>query len=226
MNSEHESQPRGYPWWQWVLGVLTFWPMIAMLVGTIKPSTRSDLTPKRIWLGYGLFCLVSFILLIALVAVIGTQDQVQTAPAVPRVNTQPNPAPAPVQSSKFDCRELELEYQSVAGMGQNMALQHVSNVMMLKDPDGLSFYSAADAERELQRCAASGQSSSAPAPAQPPQFDCRELELEYQSVAGIGYTTALQHVSNVMMLKSPGGGMAFYTAGDAERELKKCGVIP
>ena len=95
MNSEHESQPRGYPWWQWVLGVLTFWPMIAMLVGTIKPSTRSDLTPKRIWLGYGLFCLVSFILLIALVAVIGTQDQVQTAPAVPRVNTQPNPAPAP-----------------------------------------------------------------------------------------------------------------------------------
>ena len=44
-------------------------------------------------------------------------------------------------------------------------------------------------------------------------------------MSSLGYETALMHVSNVMMLLN-GGTFEFYTAGDAERELQNCGVIP
>ena len=142
------------------------------------------------------------------------------------------PAPIPSAASKFDCRELELEYQNMAGLGYNTALQHVSNVMSLKDPSGLGFYTSGDAEKELKKCGVISTQGSASAPTSAPvpipsgasKFDCRELELEYQNMAGLGYNTALQHVSNVMSLKDP-SGLAFYTSGDAEKELKKCGVI-
>ena len=57
------------------------------------------------------------------------------------------------------------------------------------------------------------------------KFNCQDLELEYLNMSALGYETALMHVSNVMMLQD-GGAFAFYTSGDAERELQNCGVIP
>ena len=57
-----------------------------------------------------------------------------------------------------------------------------------------------------------------------PKFNCRDLELEYNSMTILGYETALDHVSNVMTLQD-GNPFAFYTAGDAERELQKCGIV-
>lgn len=83
------------------------------------------------------------------------------------------------------------------------------------------------------------ESDSSPAPSSPPEptpipeptstpeskFNCRDLELEYLNMSALGYETALMHVSNVMMLQD-GGAFAFYTSGDAERELQNCGVIP
>ena len=39
------------------------------------------------------------------------------------------------------------------------------------------------------------------------------------------YNAALMHVSTVMSLKDS-NPLAYYTSGDAERELQNCGVIP
>ena len=44
-------------------------------------------------------------------------------------------------------------------------------------------------------------------------------------MSSLGYETALMHVSNVMSLKDD-NPFAYYTSGDAERELQNCGVIP
>ena len=67
--------------------------------------------------------------------------------------------------------------------------------------------------------------TNAPAPIATPasEFNCRDLELEFKNMETLGYELALQHVSTVMALKS--GSLAYYTAGDAERELQKCGVV-
>ncbi len=88
MNAEHESQPRGYPWWQWVLGVLTFWPAIAMLVGTLNPRLRPTLTPKRIWVGYFLFFSAGFFALVVLAILVGPES-----PASPMTNELGTPLP-------------------------------------------------------------------------------------------------------------------------------------
>ena len=62
-------------------------------------------------------------------------------------------------------------------------------------------------------------------PARPAsKFDCRELELEFNTMMVVDYNTALMHVSTVMSLKDT-NPMAFYTSADAERELRNCGVI-
>ena len=57
------------------------------------------------------------------------------------------------------------------------------------------------------------------------KFDCRELELEFNNMMVIDYNSALMHVSTVMSLKDS-NPLAYYTSGDAERELQNCGVIP
>ncbi len=57
--------------------------------------------------------------------------------------------------------------------------------------------------------------------AQDAKFDCRELQLEFMKWINGGYMEALDEVSFVMSLKNSGD----YTAGDAERELIRCGVI-
>ena len=78
MNSESQPQPSGYPWWQWILAVLTFWPLFPMLVATLIPSTRAALMPRRIWAGYGLILLVSIIILFIVAAIVGGFETTQT----------------------------------------------------------------------------------------------------------------------------------------------------
>ena len=62
------------------------------------------------------------------------------------------PQPTPTPKSKFDCRELELEFNNMMVIDYNSALMHVSTVMSLKDSNPLAFYTSGDAERELQNC--------------------------------------------------------------------------
>lgn len=81
MNSEHESQPSGYPAWQWILAVLFFFPLIPMLVATVAPGTRAALTPKRIWAGYVLFVVVGFVALVVLVAIFAPTPEAKAEPA-------------------------------------------------------------------------------------------------------------------------------------------------
>jgi len=160
MNSE--SQIRGYAWWQWVLGVLTFWPAVAMLIGTIAPSTRPALTPKRIWIGYGIFVVVGIVSLVALAAVVGSPEQ--ATPRVPQVNTQssqPAPAPAPRQHplvEEFGCQWIMDTYRPMTMMGRDGATMHVSNSMNSKRfvRGAMPSVTVADAAAALRECEAQG----------------------------------------------------------------------
>ena len=132
-----------------------------------------------------------------------------------------------MQDAKFDCRELQLEFMRWINGGYMEALDEVSFVMSLKNSGD---YTAGDAERELIRCGvitadyaeqaiASPPTLSDPSPQLP--FNPRELYLEFMKWINGGYMEALDEVSFVMSLKNSGD----YTAGDAERELIRCGVI-
>lgn len=72
------------------------------------------------------------------------------------VNSAPRPtsipAPTATLEHKFSCRDLELEFNSMSALGYENALQHVSNVMSLKDDASFTFYTLGDAERELRAC--------------------------------------------------------------------------
>ena len=64
-----------------------------------------------------------------------------------------------------------------------------------------------------------------PAPTPVSKFHCRDLELEYRNVVGfVGYDMALQAVANHMNLRDP-QMFSMYGLGDAERELRRCGVV-
>ncbi len=62
------------------------------------------------------------------------------------------PEPTPIPESKYNCRDLELEYNNVSTlMDYELTLQHVANIMNIKD-EFTTFNTAGDAERELQKC--------------------------------------------------------------------------
>ena len=96
--------------------------------------------------------ITAFLLLILIGILVG--DPEPSTPA--QVNTQSNQSapsnPAPPPASKFNCRDLELEFKSMEALGYDVQLQHVSTVMALKDSNALAYYTSGDAERELQRC--------------------------------------------------------------------------
>ena len=71
--------------------------------------------------------------------------------SVPQPTARP-PQPTVTPQSKFNCRELELEFNNMMVIDYNTALMHVSNVMTMKDSDLLAYYTSGDAERELQNC--------------------------------------------------------------------------
>ena len=81
---ENEKTPRrGYPWWGWVIAVLTLWPLAPMLVGSAVPKTRK-------YLGAPGIIIASIVLGIGfvVVVVVASPDtesggQVPAAPAVP-----------------------------------------------------------------------------------------------------------------------------------------------
>lgn len=84
---ENEKTPRrGYPWWGWVIAVLTLWPLAPMLVGVTVPKTRK-------YLGAPGVIITSIVLGIGFVVVVvvaspdtETGGPVPVAPAVPTPN--------------------------------------------------------------------------------------------------------------------------------------------
>lgn len=102
MATEHESEPQGYPAWQWILATLFFLPLIPMLIAIVAPGTRAALTPKRIWAGYVLFVLVGFVALVVLVAIFAPPPEEKAEPAdqvpqpVNRYVIEPTATPKPV----------------------------------------------------------------------------------------------------------------------------------
>ena len=148
------------------------------------------------------------------------------------------PGVVTVKGSKFRCRDLELAFQQMSGLDYTSQLTHVSNTMSLESTGNLVLFTAGDAERALTECevpsgGSSSSSSSPPPPAvdepgvvtvKSSKFRCRDLELAFQQMSGLDYTSQLTHVSNTMSLEST-GSLVLFTAGDAERALTKCGVM-
>ena len=100
--------------------------------------------------------LIAMLLLFGAVTLAAEHDcETETAsPASPPTAIAPTSIPEPTATpeSKFNCRDLELEYRTVVDLGYEFALMHVSNIMYLEDGNPLAHYTSGDAERELQNC--------------------------------------------------------------------------
>ena len=81
-----------------------------------------------------------------------TESTSDSPSAPPPQQPTPMPEPTATPESKFNCRDLELEYRTVSNLGYEVALMHVSNIMYLEDGNPLAHYTSGDAERELQNC--------------------------------------------------------------------------
>lgn len=143
-----------------ILALAVFVAFMAMLVGVVFLVTRKQWKVLAITgptFG-GLF--IVFVIFMGVTGQLDDTEQQQSPAISPASTPEPTlppeptatPQPTPTPESKFNCRDLELEYINMSMLGYETALQHVSNVMSLQDDNPFAFYTSGDAERELQNC--------------------------------------------------------------------------
>lgn len=211
--SEQEAQTRGYKWWQWMLGVLTFWPMIAMLVGTLVPSTRSSLTPKRIWIGYAILAVVGIISLVALAALVGSPEQASVS--------------SKTQTDTFTCEDQMQEYKLLSPLGHQEALDRIAKGM--NERASSDFFRADHAATLLEDCISRDMAGPTPVSVRKhplvEEFGCQWIMDNYRPMAMMGRDGATMHVSNSMNAKRMEQGVMSFnlvTVGDAAAALREC----
>ena len=95
VDNETAESPEGYKWWQWVLAILALWPLFPMLVAILIPSTRSVLTPKRIWAGFALLLLMAFVVFIIAAVIAGVSEDRAIPEQPPNQVIAPTPSETP-----------------------------------------------------------------------------------------------------------------------------------
>ena len=106
MSSENQpaGTPKGYRWWQWLLGFFLLPVLILMIVGVSSRRLRSKLSYGRIWI----FCSVPLFIFFVCTVVIGvlvsepetSRTQSQAGPRATATRTEPSKAVATQAASR------------------------------------------------------------------------------------------------------------------------------